>query len=51
MIIYKNILTMKKIIILGLLVHLISCSENQETFERKENKEEEKSFQFKNSNS
>jgi hypothetical protein len=33
---------MKKIIILGLLVHLISCSENQETFERKENKEEEK---------
>jgi hypothetical protein len=33
---------MKKIIILGLLVNLISCSENQETFERKENKEEEK---------
>lgn len=42
MIIYKNILTMKKLIILGLLVHLISCSENQETFERKEIKKMKK---------
>ena len=33
---------MKKIIVLGFIVNLISCSEKQETFERKENKEEEK---------
>lgn len=33
---------MKKVIAFILLVNLISCSGNQETFERKENKEEEK---------
>ena len=33
---------MKKIIALSFVINLISCSENKETFERKENKEDEK---------